>query len=281
MNKKVFIGSLLCAIGFTGIFGFSTGSAFGLFENSKIDLPLRSVSFDRSGDMQGSQHSMSVEMLDDESALVCYEDASWHHEVVQVKEYIVPKTILEDIKTIFNDNDLAKCEKAPQSKYFVHDAATCSYAFDFKTKRIRFSSGQELPQGSNEALRKISSFVSEACQKGERIPGLYFEKDAEGNMPSRYAVQKGKVAIKVVCYRKNSLEIAISNDLDEEKEISLQSKITELGNPNVIVAERITDEKDKLPQHYNDTYYWKLNKRLEVGKYKLSFGEYITEFEIK
>lgn len=281
MNKKAIIGGLLCAVGLMGIFGFSTGSAFDFFGGSKIDLPLQSIYFSRGGDMQGSHHVLSVRGIDDKAALVCYEDAKWHNVVIQVQEYLVPQKVLEDIKTIFNANNLAKCAKAPQSKMFALDAATKSYSFEFEKKRISFSSNQELTRENYDALRQISACVSEACKNGERIPALYFEKNAEGNMPLRNAVQKGKFTIRVVCYRNNTLEIAISNALDEAKELSLQAKIIELGKPELVVAERLTDEKDKISQHENTNNYWKLAKPLEAGKYRLSLGEYHTEFEIR
>ena len=280
MNKKIVIGGLLCAVGLGSIFGLSTGLAFGFF-GSTIDEPLKEVSFTRGGDMQGSFHGMTVRVLDDKNALVCYEDAKWHNEAVRVKEYIVPKTVLDDIKTIFNEHKLAKCENAPMSEMFAYDAATSSYYFDFEKKRVKFSSNQKIPVEARDALRKISACVSESCQKGERLPGLVLEPDAQGNMPIKYALDKGKLAIKVVCYRNKILSIAVGNDTEEEKELSMASKIIDLANPSVIVAERITSDTDKVPKHYNDEYSWKLDKRLDAGKYSLTLGGYTTEFEIK
>lgn len=281
MNKKIFISSLLFAIGFTSLFGFSTGLAFDFLSKFSVDLPLQSVSFSRGGDMQGSTHGMSIEKFDSNSALVCYKDANWHHEVIQVKEYLVPVYVLEDIKTIFNNNKLVLCEKAPKSKYQVLDGATTGYSFTFTGRRISFSTNQELPVESYDALREISKYVADACAKGQRLPGLVFEKDQEGYMPRINPIEKGKVIIKVVGYRKNVLNIAIGNGTEEEKLISLQSKITEIARPEHVVAERLTDDTYKLSQNYTYNYSWELEKRLETGKYCLTLGDYTTEFEIQ
>lgn len=280
MNKKIVIGGLLCTLGLGSIFGLNTGCAFGFF-GSTIDSPLKEVSFTSGGDMQGSFHGMSVRELDDKNALVCYEDAAWHNEAIRVKEYIVPKSLLDDIKTIFNENKLAKCAKAPKSPFFAHDAATNSYDFTFEEKNIHFSSSQMLSSSNYAALKKISACVSDSCQKGERLPGLVLKPDAEGNMPIAYAAVPGKLAIKVVGYKNKTLTIAIGNNTEEEKTISLASKLVDLANPNVIVAEQITDDISKLPEHYNDDYRWKLDKRLNPGKYSLTLGECTTEFEIQ
>lgn len=281
MNKRILVGSLLCAVGLTTIFGFNTGFAFDFFSKSSVDLPLKSVSFYRGGDMQGSTRDMSVEALDNDSAIVCYENAAWHHEAINVKEYIVPISVLEDIKNIFNNNKLVRCENAPKSKYMVLDGATSSYYFHFEKRTIRFSSTQELPDGSYEALREISKCVSNACEKGQRLPGLVLRKDENGNMPTKNAVIKGKVGIKVVGYKNKNLNISIGNGLEQEQVVALQSKIVEINKPENIVAERITDETIKVSKLYNENHFWKLDKRLPAGKYSLKLGDYTTEFEIE
>lgn len=281
MNKKVIIGSLLCVAGLASIFGFNTGFAFDFFSKSTVDEPLTSVHFSRGGDMQGSTHDMSVKAIDNTSAMVCYEDANWHNEAIVVREYIVPASVLEDVKTIFNNNKLLRCEKAPKSKFVVLDAATSSYYFDFGKRTIRFNSDQELPDGSNQALRAISKCVRDACQKGQRLPGLVLEKDKDGNMPLRTAVVKGQVAIKVVGYQNNCLKISIGNGTDEDKNVALKAKLVNLNNPEIIVANDLTDETIEVSKKYNYDYSWKLPNRLEAGKYGLSLGEYKTEFEIR
>ena len=281
MNKKVLIGSLLCTVGFSSIFGFSTGFAFDFFGSSSVDLPLKDVSFTSGGDMQGSFHGMSVRDMENGSALVCYEDASWHHEAISVKEYIVPVSLLDDIKTVFNNNKLVRCEKAPKSKYQILDGATRSYSFYFEKRPINFSSTQELPKECNAALREISKCVASACEKGQRLPGLVLEKDAIGNMPLRTAAVKGALAIKAVGYKNKILTVSIGNGTEEEKAVALQAKIFEVNKPENIVAEQITDQITKVPAHYDDDYRWELDKRLEAGKYCLTLGGYSTEFEIK
>lgn len=281
MNKKVIIGSLLCIAGFNAIFGLNTGLAFDFFSKSTVDEPLTSVSFVSGGDMQGSTHDMSVKAIDNTSAMVCFEDANWHNEAIVVQEYIVPASVLEDVKTIFNDNKLLRCEKAPKSKFMVLDAATSSYYFNFGKRTIRFYSYQELPDGSNQALREISKCVRAACEKGQRLPGLVLEKNKDGNMPLRTAVVKGQVAIKVVGYRNNYLQISIGNGTDEDKTVALKAKLVNLNAPENIVANDLTDETLQVSGHYNYDYSWKLPNRLEAGKYGLSLGAYNTEFEIR
>lgn len=281
MNKKVLISGLLCAIGFTTIFGFSTGFAFDLFGKSTVDEPLRSVSFSSGGDMQGSFHGMSVNTVDDNTVLVCYEDAKWHHEIVAVKEYLVPISILEDIKVIFNNNKLARCEKAPKSKYVVLDGATKSYYFNFDKKFIKFSSTQELSRENYNALREISNCISLACQKVKPLPALVLEKDADGYLPRRNAVEKGKISIKVIGYKGKNLSIAVGNGYEEEKKLDIGFKLSNMNNPNTVIAEHLVEEKAGLPKLYNYEYTWNLNERLEAGRYRLSLGEYATEFELK
>lgn len=273
MNKRVII---TCAIGLVTMFGVGTGFAFDFFGSSSVNLPLQEVAFTSGGDMQGSFHGMSVKRTDANSALVCYEDANWHNEAVAVKEYMVPAGVLEDIKTIFNNNKLARCEKAAKSKYQVLDGATNSYRFYFDKKSIYFSSTQNLSKANYDALREISKCVAAACEKGERLPGLVLEKDRDGNRPLRRALIKGEMAVSVVGYKNKDMIISIGNDMDADKSVGLKFKLTELNN-NKVVAEKITDEEISVSKHSDYEYIWKL----ENGKYRLYLGGYSTDFEIK
>lgn len=281
MKKKIVIGALLCAAGLSSVFGLGTGFAFDLFGKSTIESPLLSVTFTRGGDMQGSYHGMSVRAVDDKTAQVYYADAQWHFEINEEKEYLVAASVLEDIKTIFNENKLARCEKAPRSRMMVLDAATSSYSFHFKEKPIHFSSTQELSRDSYNALREIDKCVAAACEKGQRLPGLVLQRDADGCLPHRNAVVKGTMAIKVVGYRNKTLSISIGNGLETEKEISLQSKLTRLDSPDTIVAEKKDGKNLKIYPLYSEDYQWKLDDYLPAGQYALTVGDCTTEFEIK
>lgn len=278
MNKRVIIVS---ALGLVTMFGVGTGFAFDFFGKSSIDLPLQEVSFTSGGDMLGSYHGMSVRLTDKNSALVCYEDASWHNEAIGVKEYIVPASVLEDVKTIFNDNKLARCEKAGKSKFLALDAATNSYHFYFDKKSVYFSSTQNLSRENYNALREIKKCVSAACEKGQRLPGLVLEKDKDGNLPLRRPIVKDEFIVRVVGYKNKRLTISVGNDLEEAKKVVFKSKITELNKPETIVVEKISDQSVTVDKHDNYEYTWELDKRLEAGKYSLDFDGYTTDFEIK
>lgn len=278
MNKRVI---MICALGLTTMFGVGTGFAFGFFGGGSVDLPLKSVNFTSGGDMIGSFHGMSVNMVDNNSALVCYEDAKWHNETIAVREYLVPVSLLGDIKAIFNKNKLARCERAPKSPFQILDGATSSYSFGFEKKHIHFSSTQNISQGSYNALREISKCVAAACEKGERLPGLALEKDKDGYLPLRRTFVKDAIAIRVIGYKNKGLTISIDNDLEEERKVSLQSKIEELNDSHRIIAEKITEKSVTVYKHDNYEYRWELDKRLEAGKYCLTLGGYTTEFEIK
>lgn len=278
MNKRVI---MTCALGIATMFGVGTGFAFDFFGSSSVNLPLQSVSFTSGGDMQGSFHGMTVKLSGNNTALVCYEDAEWHNEAIAVKEYIVPASLLEDIKTIFNTNKLARCEKASKSRYQVLDAATSSYRFYFDNKSIYFSTTQNLSKENYAALREISKCVSAACEKGQRLPGLVLENDKEGYRPLRRALIKGKMAVSVVGYKNKSLTISLGNDLEEEKSVALKSKLVEINNPTIIVAEKLTDKTVAVGSHSDYDYSWELEKRLEPGKYRLDLDGYTADFEIK
>lgn len=278
MNKRVII---TCAIGLVTMFGVGTGFAFDFFGSSSVNLPLQEVQFTRGGDMQGSYHGMSVKLADNNSAWVCYEDANWHNEAIAVKEYIVPASVLEDVKTIFNKNKLARCEKAPQSKFQVLDGATSSYRFYFDKKRVYFSSTQNISRESYNALREISKCVATACEKGQRLPGLVLAKDKDGSGPLRRAWVKGEMVVRVVGYKNKRLTISVGNDLEEAKEIVIKSRLTAFNKPDSIVAEKLSYRSVTVDKHDNYEYTWELDKRLEIGKYSLNFGGYTTEFEIK
>ncbi|MDO4204139.1 MAG: hypothetical protein Q4D07_06585 [Selenomonadaceae bacterium] len=281
MNKKIILGVLLCAAGLSALFDSGIGSAFSLFGKSVIDSPLKGVSFTRGGDMQGSFHAMSVRIIDEQTAMVCYEDASWHHEAIAVKEYLVPISVLDDIKTIFNSNKLVRCEKASASKFIVLDGATSSYSFSFENRHVHFSSTQDISRDSYQALRDISDCVAAACKNGQLLPGLLLEKDEQGNMPTRNAVVKDAVGIKVVGYKNKTLQISIGNGFDEEKTVSLRALITPSDDPEKILFLKDTKDTVKLPPRYSDDYRWTLEKRLEPGKYCLTLGGCTAEFEIR
>lgn len=273
MNKGILIGVMLGVAGFTFLFNSCIGFA--------IDSPLKSIYFSSGGDMRGSMHILSVKAVDSTNALVCYEDASWHNEAVSVKEYLVPVSVLDDIKTIFNNNKLYRCENAPKSPFVILDGATHSYYFYFDKKSVRFSSTQNLSEADRTAIREIEKCTADACQKGKRLPGLVLEKDAEGNLPRRRVSTEGKTTIKVTGYKNQILTVCIGNGQNKDVTLSLNSKITLADNPDVIIFERNSKEKYKAAKNYNDEYELELNKRLEPGKYCLTLGGYSDVFEIK
>jgi len=273
MNKK----TLLCVAGITAIFG----TAFSFFSGSTIDSPLKRVSFTSGGDMQGSYHGMTIKEIDDKSAMVCVEDAKWHNQIPQVNEYIVPKTVLEDIQKIFNENKLASCEKKPKSPVVALDAATSGYNFYFKDKDISFKSTQMLSKDNYDALKKISLCVAEACKKGERLPGLFLEKDAKGELPIEQAAENGNIGIRVIGYKGKLLTVLVQNATDAEKVVSINSKLIDLAKPDLILAEKNENKTVKLIKYSRYEHNWKLDKRLDAGKYCLTLGDYKTEFEIR
>ncbi len=277
---KFVVSTLLCTAGFISAIGWGMEPVFAFLGNSTVQEPLTSVSFSRGGDMLGSHHAMSVKAKGDK-AWVCYENAAWHNQVPEIEEYLVPVALLGDIKTIFNEQKLAKCEKAPKSKIFVCDGATSSYRFCFSKRCIHFSTTQELPDGAYAALQNISTCVADACQKGERLPGLALEKDAQGELPTKNVLEKGKVTVKVTGYKGQQLYFAVGNDTEQEQTIPREAKITELSNPTAVVAERSEKESIKLDRHTTHHDTWKLEKRLEAGTYRLDLGSYTTCFVIR
>lgn len=284
MNKRVSISILLGAlavVGVTSFLGFNIGYAFDFFAKSTVDEPLKKVVFNSGGDSLGSHHSMTVKALTNNTACVEYADAAWHHQIPEIKEYVVPSTVLEDIKQVFNKNKLARLEKAPNSKLMALDAATSSYSFEFEKKRVRFSSTQSLPKSGYQALRDIKKLVEEACQKGKLLPSLVVVRDKLDGKDNTYAVVKGQVGIKVTAYRQTGLDVTIGNGLEKEQAVSCVYQITTLAQPKVPVAAATTAETINVSSNENYEYRIALQEALAPGKYKLILGGYTTEFEIR
>lgn len=279
MKKKTYlITAMLCVVGITGIFGF--GKAFaGWFGDEKIDEQLKAFSYDCGGGMLGGYESLAVKKIDEGSALVTQSKAEWHHDIPKVSEYKVSAKVLEEIKDIFNEKNMAGWQKKPLSKYQVLDGDTSSFSFSFAKTRTHFSDTQDLPDKWWEGTKEMLALVRQYCERGEKLPGLVVMPRTEEEYANRS--QDNKVSLEMYSYRNNYLSFNIHNGTEEKQLIKESYSLTQLSPEIKEIISLVEEEMLQLEPRYSMEKGIRLRERLGTGRYMLKFGEYSVEFEVK
>lgn len=93
---------------------------------------LESYTYSSGGDMLGSSYSKSVREYNEDSALVTIMQCEWHGDDGTVKEYLVDREILDELKAVFVKYRMKNWDNKRFTDMFVADGASRSYRFDFE-----------------------------------------------------------------------------------------------------------------------------------------------------
>lgn len=241
---------------------------------------LTGYKYSRSGDMQGSSYSESVQEYSEDSALFTIMQRKWHSDDGTVKEYLVDKEILNELKAVFVKYHMEKWDNKKFTDRFIADGASDSYRFEFETNHVSFSS-QYYPEKYSSKLKELDEILNKHLENATLLPGLLIHdsiKESDYTLP--YDLNNGKIVLSVYSYHQKYLYYRLANGTDEEKKIESVIRLYRDGE-SVPIYEKSSEHKISLSAHRLYENSVKLNKLLAPGKYRFEAFGYETEFEIQ
>lgn len=278
MKKMVIVRILVSVV----ILGVLIAAYMFLFKN-KIKFtkhePLNSYEQSYGGDMNGSYRSTKIKKIDEENALVSISEAEWHSQEPVVSEYYVPASLMKKIETTFDDHGVYSYNNLPDLKTEVLDAGTTSYDFIYEDgESVNFSDHNMIPKKGMEGIKEIDKMIEKAIKNSEKLPGLVLE-----DTDQEYAWgRRGRTGVHVYTYREGVLGYMLMNNEDYDILFNGDAILYKLDGEKK--TEICSDEQDSPPRvspEGFEEFSIVPEKRLEAGKYVMTFGEYEEEFEIK
>lgn len=274
---------IVCAV-MTAVIAVTGGAlaSMGLFgEFAGIEKEkLTGYKYSRSGDMQGSSYSESVQEYSEDSALFTIMQREWHRDDGTVKEYLVDKEILNELKAVFVKYHMEKWDNKKFTDRFIADGASDSYRFEFETNHVSFSSQYYLEKYSSK-LKELDEILNKHLENATLLPGLLIHdsiKESDYTLP--YDLNNGKIVLSVYSYHQKYLYYRLANGTNEEKKIESVIRLYRDGE-SVPIYEKSSEHKISLSAHRLYENSVKLNKLLAPGKYRFEAFGYETEFEIQ
>ena len=274
---------IVCAV-MTAVIAVTGGALasmrlFGEFAGIEKEK-LTGYKYSRSGDMQGSSYSESVQEYSEDSALFTIMQRKWHSDDGTVKEYLVDKEILNELKAVFVKYHMEKWDNKKFTDRFIADGASDSYRFEFETNHVSFSS-QYYPEKYSSKLKELDEILNKHLENATLLPGLLIHdsiKESDYTLP--YDLNNGKIVLSVYSYHQKYLYYRLANGTDEEKKIESVIRLYRDGE-SVPIYEKSSEHKISLSAHRLYENSVKLNKLLAPGKYRFEAFGYETELEIQ
>lgn len=280
MSKKV---KILCAVIAAALLiaggMFVVMNLFGKFPGIEKEA-LERYSYSSGGDMLGSSYSETVQEYDDNTALITIMRREWHSDDGSVKEYLVDRKILDELKAVFVKYCMKNWDNKQISNLFVADGASYRYGFDFEINSVSFSS-QFYPEKYSSKLRELDEIIKKHLSGAELLPGLVVPEAAENlDYKPPYDTNSGKVTLSVYSYYRDYLCYRLTNGTDNDIQPEGAIRIYRDGE-STPVFEQTIDSSARFSAHSVDEGSVKLEERLSSGKYRLEAFGYTAEFEIR
>lgn len=280
MKKGVVIVSV-ASIGVLIIAGgvFVAMSLFGRFAGIEQEK-LVSYRYSSGGGMRGGSYSKTVCEFDEDSALVTIKQCKWHGDDGTVKEYLIDKAILNELKAVFIKYRMKKWNNKKFTKMFIADGASYSYSFDFETDFVTFSS-QYYPEKYSSKLKELDEILDKYLQNTALLPGLLIKDTlTENDYELPYDLDNEVIVLSVYSYYQNLICYRLANGTNEE--IKAESVIRLYGDDErVPIYEKNYEHEMILHAHRLNEDSIEIDERLAPGKYRLEACGYETEFEIQ
>ncbi len=251
------------------------GKFFGIEKERLV-----SYGYSSSGDMLGSWYSEYVTEYNEDSAIITVIQRKQHNHDDTVKEYLVDKEILNELKAVFVKYRMKGWDGKKFTKEFVYDGASHMYSFGFETNRVSFSS-QYYPEKYSIKLKELDEIIAKYMENATLLPGLVLSDvvvEEDGGNP--YKPRHGKIILSVFSYRDRELYFRIANGTDENRVIESVICLYRDGESTPIYEET-TRYMTTFYAHSLESQSIELKERLTAGKYRLEAFGFVTEFEIK
>lgn len=252
---------------------------FGRFAGIEKEK-LVSYGYSSGGDMLGSSYSETVRELDEDSALVTIVQRKWHGDDGTVKEYLIDKAILNELKAVFVKYRMKKWDNKKFTKMFIADGANYSYGFDFETDYVSFSS-QYYPEKYSSKLKELDEILNKYLQNATLLPRLLIQNTVtENDFELPYDLDNGEIVLSVYSYYQKILCFRLANGTNEEIKADSVIRLYR-DDESVLIHEKSYEHETIFYAHDLNEDSIKLNERLAPGKYRLEAFGYETEFEIQ
>lgn len=251
---------------------------FGKFSGIEKEK-LERYQYSSGGDMLGSSYSESVQEYGKDNALVTFKRRGQHNDDGTVKEYLVDKEILNELKAVFAKYRMKNWHNKQFTTMSVADGASYSYSFDFETDRVSFSS-QYYPEKYSYKLRELDEILDRYVKNAALLPGLRIHDSArKTDYTPPYDLNNGEIVLSVYSYYEDYLCFRLANGTDEEMITEAVIRLYKDGE-SAPLCEKSSGHKTTLYAHRSNENSVRLKERLTPGKYRLeAFGE-TAEFEI-
>lgn len=277
-TAKIVCTAIIAVTAITGVALASMG-LFGEFAGIEKEK-LEGYKYSRSGGIQGGSYSKSVQEYSKDSALFTIMQRKWHRDDGTVKEYLVDKEILNELKAVFVKYHMEKWDNKKFTDRFIADGASNSYRFEFETNHVSFSS-QYYPEKYSSKLKELDEILNKHLENATLLPGLLIHDSIkESDYTLLYDLNNGKIVLSVYSYHQKYLYYRLANGTDEEKKIESVIRLYRDGE-SVPIYEKSSEHKISLSAHRLYENSVKLNKLLAPGKYRFEGFGYETEFEIQ
>ncbi len=241
--------------------------------------PLTSFTYSSGGGMSGGGDSLKI-YTEGDTTYMSIASSEWWYEDDKVTEYIVEREALDKIEAVFKKYGMKKWHNKVFTNMFVDDGPSYSYDFRFgKRDGVHFSS-QIYPSEYRKKLDPIHDVIDECKKTGKLLPGLVTKEISEEEILYRNKPNNGRVELEVYKYETGNVYYRVMNGTGEEVTLSTEIVITDENSKEVICKE-INDYNNEVSENYSTTETVSPKKRLEVGKYRLTIGEYSCLFEIE
>lgn len=252
---------------------------FGRFAGIEKEK-LVSYQYSSGGDMLGSSYSETVREFDEDSALVTIVQRKWHGDDGTVKEYLIDKAILNELKAVFVKYRMKKWDNKKFTKMFIADGANYSYGFDFETDYVSFSS-QYYPEKYSSKLKELDEILNKYLQNATLLPGLLIQNTVtENDFELPYDLDNGEIVLSVYSYYQKILCFRLANGTNEEIKADSVIRLYR-DDESVLIHEKSYEHETIFYAHDLNEDSIKLNERLAPDKYRLEAFGYETEFEIQ
>lgn len=236
-------------------------------------------SYSSGGDMRGSHYSQEIKLSEEGKAVLCTSSADWYNDDPKTEESYIDAAVLEEIGKVFRKYHMNRWQNRKISKMFVADGASYSYRFTFGETDFRFSA-QYYPGRYRYKLDEIDNIIEKYSQTKEHIPGLVRKDESENEDEySNIIPVQGEICFRVYNYCNKTIYFRLLNGTDNnitfpaEADIIFNGKKLEVINSCIPVDEIAEDSYSEGSITLNDY--------LIEGTYRITAGDYSTEFEIK
>ena len=276
-NVKIVCAVILTAILFTGggvLLAKGLSGEFAGIEKEK----LKSYEYSSGGNMIGSLYSQSILEYDEDSALVTIIQQKWRSDDGTVKEYLVDKEILNELKAVFVKYNMKNWDNKKFTDIVIPDGSSYGHRFKFETNSVSFSS-QYYPEKYASKLKELDEILDKYLKNAIPLPGL-LTPIANKDERQLYDFNNGKIVLSVYSYYQKCLYYRIVNGTDETKKTESVIRLYR-DNESTPIYEKSSESKATIYAHDFNKDFIELNERLMPGKYRLEVFGYTTEFEIQ